>query len=189
MAEVAEVLFQFDTPLPLTDGPTYLPRACGREAENRLWEGWLEFLPDDGSAVLHSRRETLQPNREAVLYWATGLTPVYLEGALARTLTPHRPVRPEPAATAPAYPGPAPEPRRAVAAVTPTAVLDPFSVYLKGEDLLRQELSALNAWHLRNIVRAYGLEGEADPEALTQAELAERIVQGVKSRMEQPARS
>ena len=112
---MAEVLFQFDTPLPLTDGPSYLPRACGRETEDGLWEGWLEFLPEDGSAVLRSRRETLQPNREAVLYWATGLTPVYLEGALARTLTLSRPAPPEPAAVAPAYPGPAPKPRHQAA--------------------------------------------------------------------------
>jgi hypothetical protein len=186
---MAEVLFQFDMPLTVTDGPSYLPRACGREAEDGLWEGWIEFLPDDGSAVLRSRRETQQPNREDLLYWATGLTPVYLEGALERTLAPPHPA-PVPVATAPAYSGPAPEPRREFVPVTPVAVLDPFSVYLKGEDLLRQELSALSAWHLRNIVRAYGLlEGEAtDPEALTQAELVERIVQGVKSRMALPVR-
>jgi len=111
---MAEVLFQFDTPLSLTDGPSYLPRACGREAENGLWEGWLEFLPDnpgDGSAVLRSRRETLQPNREAVLYWATGLTPVYLEGALSRTLEPRHPAAAPaaPVVAKPAFSGPAPE--------------------------------------------------------------------------------
>jgi len=105
---MAEVLFQFDTPLLLTDGPTYLPSACGREAEDGRWEGWLEFLPDDGSAVLRSRRETQQPNREALLYWATGLTPVYLEGALARTLEPRRPAA-DTVIVEPAYPGPAPE--------------------------------------------------------------------------------
>jgi len=106
---MAEILFQFDTPLVVTDGPSYLPRACGREAENGLWEGWIEFLPDDGSAVLSSRRETLQPNREAVVYWATGLTPIYLEGALARTLEPRR--RPA-AAPASVYARPASAPRR-----------------------------------------------------------------------------
>jgi len=109
---MAEVLFQFDTPLPVTDGPSYLPRACGREAENDLWEGWIEFLPDDGSAVLRSRRETLQPNREALLYWATGLTPVYLEGALVRTVEPRRPIAAAaPSPAQPAYSAPAPEPR------------------------------------------------------------------------------
>jgi hypothetical protein len=111
LAEVqamAEVLFQFDTPVRGADGPSYLPRACGRETEDKLWEGWIEFLPDDGSAVLGSRRETLQPNREALLYWSTGLTPVYLEGALARTLEPRRPAAAAPLPAVPAYSRPAP---------------------------------------------------------------------------------
>ena len=34
------------------------------------------------------RRETTQPNRTDTLYWATGLTPIYLEGALQRALHP-----------------------------------------------------------------------------------------------------
>jgi hypothetical protein len=71
---MAEVLFLYDTPLTLTEGPSYSPRACGREMEDGLWEGWIEFLPDDGSPVLRSRRETVQPNRETAIYWATGLT-------------------------------------------------------------------------------------------------------------------
>jgi hypothetical protein len=77
--------------------------------EDGLWEGWIEFLPGDGSPVLRSRRETVQPNREAAVYWATGLSQVYLEGALARTLAP--PPRPalHPDLGTPAYPGPAAE--------------------------------------------------------------------------------
>ena len=41
----------------------------------------------DGAAV-RSGRETTQPNRQDTAYWATGLTPVYLEGALGRALNP-----------------------------------------------------------------------------------------------------
>ena len=44
------------------------------------------------------------------------------------------------------------------------AVLDPFSVYQKGEALLRRQLSALAGWHLVNIIRKYELSGE-DPDA------------------------
>jgi hypothetical protein len=29
-------------------------------------------------------KETSQPNRDAIEYWALGLEPIYLEGALAR---------------------------------------------------------------------------------------------------------
>jgi hypothetical protein len=36
---------------------------------------------------MRTPRETEQPNREDLAYWATGLTQVYLEGALTRALT------------------------------------------------------------------------------------------------------
>ena len=36
-------------------------------------------------------------------------------------------------------------------------MLNPFSVYEKGEPLLRKQLGALSAWHLVNIVLAYEL--------------------------------
>jgi hypothetical protein len=37
--------------------------------------------------VRRSAVETTQPNREALAYWASGLEPVYLEGALERAIT------------------------------------------------------------------------------------------------------
>lgn len=182
---MAEVLFLFDSSLSVAEGPSYVPRACGREMEDGLWEGWIEFLPDDGSPVLRSRRETVQPNRDATAYWATGLSPIYLEGALARALAPPPRAVPPPDLGQPAYPGPAADPRREPA---PTAVLDPFSVYQKGEDLLRQELLALSPWHLRNILRAYDLADEGtDFQALSRAALAEIIVDGVKNRLAETA--
>jgi hypothetical protein len=48
--------------------------------------GWLEFVPTSasGGPVLRTGQETSQPDREAVEYWAGGLEPVYLEGALGR---------------------------------------------------------------------------------------------------------
>src|SRR5262245_58882209 len=76
------------SPLALPDGRIFTAQACGREREGGLWEGWLEFVPHDGSAVLRSQRETTQPNLVDLEYWATGLTPIYLQGALERTLTP-----------------------------------------------------------------------------------------------------
>jgi hypothetical protein len=183
---MAETLLQFNEPLTGSDGKVYLARACGRLAPDGGWEGWIEFVPDDGSPVLRSRRETRQSDRDTLLYWATGLTYVYLEGSLERTLKPPRLAAPA-VLPDPAYEGPAPDPSRAVPVVEPRAVLDPYSVYAKGEDLLRQELSALSAWHLRNIVQAYALF-DADPtelEQMTQAELAERIVVAVRTATEQ----
>ena len=43
------------------EGITYRVRACGRKREEGLWEGWLEFEPDDASPVLRTSRETTQP--------------------------------------------------------------------------------------------------------------------------------
>ncbi len=180
---MAEVFMQFAEKLQAAGGALYAARACGRQAPDGGWEGWIEFVPDDGSPVLRSQRETRQPDRDALLYWSTGLTPVYLEGSLERTLDP---VRPRPVAHAePAYDGPAPDPFAAPAPAV-NAVLDPFSVYAKGEDLLRQELNALSRWHLRNISRAYALFDVDAPEMqrLTRGELAERIVQAVRRRVE-----
>jgi len=67
-----------------TDGTTYHARVCGAVLDDSLWEGWVEFEPVDGGETLHSGRETTQPNRGDTVYWATGLTEVYLEGALTR---------------------------------------------------------------------------------------------------------
>ena len=89
---MADVLLTFEKPVAGGDGRTYTARACGRETDGGLWEGWLEFVPENGSPVLRSERETTQPNRTDAEYWATGLTPVYREGALRRTLEPREPV-------------------------------------------------------------------------------------------------
>jgi len=63
-------------------------------------------------------------------------------------------------------------------------VLNPFSVYRKGESLLRNQLSALSAWHLVNIIEAYDLsvERRADLEVTPESVLVERIVAAVQKR-------
>jgi hypothetical protein len=163
---------------------TYSARACGRQQPSGLWEGWLEFVPDRGPAV-RSGRDTTQPNLTDLEYWATGLTSVYLDGALKRALAgPIRVVSPA-AMETPAFDGPAPAWLPA-SAEPPAfhAVLDPFSVYAKGDDLLRQELSAMSPWHLRNIIRAYALASHPSIalETLTAAELIGVIMSGVRAR-------
>jgi hypothetical protein len=70
------------------DGVVYTARAYGQERSDGTWEGWLEFRPENRgeSGVLRTGQETTQPNRKTIEYWASGLEPVYLEGAFARTL-------------------------------------------------------------------------------------------------------
>ncbi len=51
-----------------------------------LWEAWLVFFSLRSGAAIATDRETTQSKREHVLYWATGLGPTYLKGALERAL-------------------------------------------------------------------------------------------------------
>jgi hypothetical protein len=156
---MAEVLVEFEGTVTGIDDRVYEARACGRERADRLWEGWLEFVPVDGSTVLRTGRETTQPNRADALYWATGLSITYLDGALLRILRPTPVVQPrepraKPAYDEPATPGTAStEPARAI----PRAVLDPFAVYAEGDQILQQQLNALSEGQLRSIIKAYGL--------------------------------
>lgn len=64
---------------------TYAVWICGLQRADGTWEGWLEFHPSDVSqGALRTDQETSQPNRGALEYWADGLEPIYLEGALTR---------------------------------------------------------------------------------------------------------
>lgn len=152
--------------------------------------GVAEFAPDGASPVLRSARETSQPNLVDLRYWATGLTPVYLEGALARALKgPPRarlPVVPKTSAYDAPAPSPTVEEPSAQIEARAQPVLDPFSVFAKGEDLLRQQLYALSERHLRVIRRAYHLvadPAEIDLEALSETELVALILSGVRARL------
>ncbi|HEY2378404.1 MAG TPA: hypothetical protein VGH98_20665 [Gemmatimonadaceae bacterium] len=69
------------------DGTEYRPRTCADVRGDGTWSGWIEFVPAGGRGiVLSTEQETSQPDRKAVEYWAGGLEPVYLEGALERAL-------------------------------------------------------------------------------------------------------
>jgi hypothetical protein len=153
---MATTLWSFETPVVSHAGETYSARACGRQREDHLWEGWIEF-EGPGGDVLRSGRETTQPNLTDLEYWAQGLTPVYLEGALRRALEPVPKVVTEPL-PAPVYSAPARFRLQTPVTQEPEAILDPYSVYQQGgSDLLLEELSALSAGHLRQIIRAYAL--------------------------------
>ena len=179
---MAEVVRTIDEPI-LLNGVPYRAQVAGRPNGN-VWEGWIEFWSENGDDLRRTPRETTQPDRNALVYWASGLSGTYLEGALARTLTRVKVVRRAMPASF------FDEPERSPVTETlppagPThvdrAVLDPFAVGAKGEDLLRRELSALRGWHLRNIIRAYDLaDPSADLEPLSEPELIELIVNAVQ---------
>src|SRR5512138_646373 len=83
---LGETLLQFQNTVTAPDGSEYEARACGSPMPGGMWQGWIEFVPVGGGQPIRSPRETTQPNRADTDYWATGLTAVYLEGALHRAL-------------------------------------------------------------------------------------------------------
>lgn len=183
---MAEVLLSFDAPVTDESG-SYRPRVVGRLAEDGMWEGWLEFLPfnSDGDTYVSSV-ESRQPEHEHLAYWASGLTPVYLEGALrrarhpivarARVVIDEPPVSDVPAARVVARP--ARDYRR-------DAVLDPFDVASHGGlEVLEQELHALNRPRLQNIIAEYELNpGGEDLAWMSDPQLARFIVVAVEAQL------
>jgi len=177
---MAEVLAEYSDVVISEGGRRYIARACGAPVPSGQWQGWLEFIDLASGDALRSARETTQPNRVDALYWATGLTPVYLEGALQRAL--HPLTRPAPRPTPdPAFDGPAPDAIAEPPIVE--SILNPFSVYRKGEGLLRRQLSAFSVWHLVNIVIDYRLSDLPEPtlNAMSAPELIELIVTAVRN--------
>jgi hypothetical protein len=88
MGAADPLVHQFTNEVPDPDGHVYSARVLGRPRKNGSWVGWLEFTPrGSGGIVRKTRIETTQPNFEALVYWATGLEAVYLEGALERAIS------------------------------------------------------------------------------------------------------
>jgi hypothetical protein len=181
---VAEMLVEFPDAVTSDTGRNYTARVIGSPMPDGKWQGWIEFVPLGDGIPIRSARETTQPNRQDTMYWASGLTPVYLQGALRRAERPTvRPVAPD--TEPPYFDGPASP--FILAGNGTEAVIDPFSVYQKGEALLRGQLAALADWHLVNIIRKYALSSDDPSElnAMTSPELVETIVSAVR---QQPAR-
>jgi hypothetical protein len=185
---MAEVLASFDTPVRDELGD-YHARVVGRHADDGMWEGWLEFVPVDGDGViLVGSVESRQPERHDLVYWAGGLTPVFLEGALNRARRPLT-VRVRPVEL-PVSDAPAPRPTRTtITATRPEAVLDPIDVGRRSLDVLRQELGALNRPRLLNIIGAYELNpAREDVQWMSDRQLAHFIVTAVEAQLIQRAR-
>jgi hypothetical protein len=82
-----EFVYEYPTLLRTESGEEYLPRVyADRQPDGRLWEAWFVFFPLSSGPTLATDRETTQSKVDDVTYWATGITPAYLEGALTRAL-------------------------------------------------------------------------------------------------------
>lgn len=185
---VAETLVEYESVLKGKDGTDWVARSAGRQASDRMWEGWIEFSPLSGpKQPLRSACESRQPNRADLVYWATGLTPVYLEGAFARVSSGPL-VRQAPATSQPIFDGPA-EATIEVATppLTPEPTFDPYALYAQGEKILVDQLRALDLHRLRDIAIAYKLVDRPTMDSFTTREqLAAAIAEAVISRASHP---
>ena len=83
---MAELLHEFNVRITDRESVEYVVQAWGRRIDDGRWEGWLVFLPVARGFARRTGRETVQSNLDALAYWVTGLEPVYLEGALDRSV-------------------------------------------------------------------------------------------------------
>lgn len=182
---MAELLVSFTKPTRGENGDLYWPRTLGGVAEDGLWEGWIEFARTGDEEIVRTARETEQPNRTDLVYWAQGLSATYLEGALARALKPLE-IKPLDRKTVKVHSAPRRLSPRSGVAIKTRVVLDPFLTYLEGEQLLRKQLHALSHDHLQSIVEAYEFIDAAEPDwarTATDDGLVERIVERVRAQL------
>ena len=80
---MAGLIQSYEQRVRTVEGIEYEAQAWGA-ADGHVWHGWLEFVPIAGGPTLRTERETTQPDRDALGYWASGLQAIYLEGAFGR---------------------------------------------------------------------------------------------------------
>jgi hypothetical protein len=89
---MATLVYEFPWAVTDDSGSRYIARAWAtRQAEpGKLWECRLVFTSALGDRPLVTDAETTQKTLDDVRYWASGLEPIYLDGALerAKRLTP-----------------------------------------------------------------------------------------------------
>jgi hypothetical protein len=81
-----ELIHEYKNQVQSRNGVCYSVLAFGERRSDGNWEGWLEYRPEKAVGRTRTGRETTQPDRNALVYWASGLEPIYLEGALERAL-------------------------------------------------------------------------------------------------------
>ncbi len=86
--ETDTLIKEMDARVADRSGQTYRVFLYGKDRPGETWQGRLVFESELDGRRFETPIETTQPDREALLYWATGLKPTYLEGALARALAP-----------------------------------------------------------------------------------------------------
>ena len=86
---MTEMVREYPTLVGSTDDTAFVAQVWGRQTSDGRWEAWIVFTPVADGHTRRTDRETVQATRAAVEYWASGVTSIYLQGALTRS----RPVR------------------------------------------------------------------------------------------------
>lgn len=84
-----QLLQQFEQ--PVTRGnESYAVYVYGRSRPADTWQGWLVFERTRDGQRFTTPVETTQSSAQGVIYWATGLSNAYFDGALQRAMRPAR---------------------------------------------------------------------------------------------------
>ena len=86
---MAELLREYPMLVGGVDDNAFVAQIWGRQMGDGRWEAWIVFTPITHGQTRRTERETIQATRAGVEYWASGVTSIYLQGALHRS----RPVR------------------------------------------------------------------------------------------------
>ena len=138
-------------------------------------KAWLEFEDVETGEVLRSQRETTQPNEKDTVYWATGLTPVYLAGR-TRSHSPSAEGQRAGTGATTAFRRPCTTPRASASDLSNREpILDPFSVYDKNPGSAGPGADGAAGLHLRQIIRDFDLVDERDVRLETTDRAAARV--------------
>jgi hypothetical protein len=80
---MSEIVHEFSEPFS-DESRRFRVQAIGSMRSDGTWSGLLRFIDLASGQTFDTSQETSQPTREALQYWASGIEPVYLEGALKR---------------------------------------------------------------------------------------------------------
>jgi hypothetical protein len=82
---MAELLREYPTLVGGVDDKAYVAQVWASELSDGRWEAWILFVPVTSGQARRTERDTTQANRASVEYWASSVTSIYLQGALARS--------------------------------------------------------------------------------------------------------
>jgi len=173
---MSEVIADLAYRLRDAEGREFLVSVAAAQRLAGNWEGWLEFVPLDGTGPLITPIETTQSNRAALQHWAEALEATYVQGAFRRAVAASGEDHESrlAARAVPFEPGP----------LNDVDLPDPFQLFESGREAMRTRLHALSRLLLQKIIETYGLNPAAkDLSWLSDRQLVTFIVTAVEAQI------